>query len=1005
MCTKKKIVILLLSFLLMMSAHSTANFAAETEGVDIFEVSDVVFYTLNNGKQRRIDNLCDTTELSSAVKISNCSNQPQNVTMFLAYYTQGGKLAVIDVCTKTLQPDSEEELQTTVSVAEAMPEYSVAKAFIWNCKFQPIIHCGEIASPKIQNKIYVSMDGNDENDGSIDKPFATIKRAQQKVREYNKNMYGDINVYLREGIYRQKETLLFSSEDSGTNGYSVNYMSYPGENASITGSREVNDWKISEDGILYADVGGVENVSQLNVNGIRAQRARSESMYSVISTFDDENDAIYDKDGITVSGAELANYANQADIQLHFARGWRSFLLNVDYIESDGDVNKFYLSQPAFNDVYKKSPYYTIQAGNKFWLENSQEELDTPGEYYYNKATETLYYMPREGEDVSSAKAEIAILDKLISINGEDSNNKVCNITFRDLEFAHAAWNRVNYAGHVSDQAQDMAAHPSDEIINPGYTMVPANISITRAEKIEFIDNVIRDMGSVGIGFYQGVANSVIEGNVFCDLGDSAITIGMPSQAYEDGEYSGKNLVADKILSVSGSLGNYTPDKAIDVNTGTGWSSQSQGAGWWQVDLGAAYEIDRVDIADRSDIEADSDEAKGFRKMIRNNIEIYGSNDPSFNTYNVLYSNVGSEGWSDDVDVAYPITDSGKYRYVRITKSGYLYLADVRIINESMAYSPVNEICRKNKISNNFITRVGLTNCSAPGMQAYFVAKTEICNNYIYDVPYSGICVGWGWTNFLDSTVCRENKIINNRVEKSSQINFDGGAIYTLGQQPSSIVSENYIVDALHVNGGIYLDNGTQHYTVEKNVIENVPYPFVATMGTYYNTWKNNYSSIINYDEALTLDSTSNYQSPELFVPCNYNSEILRIIKNAGLGFGWKNILQKVDIVPLEIKEEGLWNNVLYDGENPHYTHEQFRRGYLERFIITAQEWLKVAEDTPGVYSDIKVEALKNECIMAENLVSEDKINQVSRENIFIAREKLLLAMDEFIDSSIAQGN
>lgn len=81
----------------------------------------------------------------------------------------------------------------------------------------------------------MSPEGNDANPGTIDRPFATIERARDAVREINRNMTGDIIVYLRDGTYRLERTLEFDERDSGTNGYRVIYQAYPGESPIISG--------------------------------------------------------------------------------------------------------------------------------------------------------------------------------------------------------------------------------------------------------------------------------------------------------------------------------------------------------------------------------------------------------------------------------------------------------------------------------------------------------------------------------------------------------------------------------------------------------------------------------------------------------------------------------------------------------------------------------------------------------------------------------------------------
>lgn len=81
-------------------------------------------------------------------------------------------------------------------------------------------------------EVYIAPDGSDSNDGTIDRPFATIQRAQHAVEP------GD-TVYLRGGTYTPTEEQIARFEriwayvhyldKSGEPGARINYWAYPGE--------------------------------------------------------------------------------------------------------------------------------------------------------------------------------------------------------------------------------------------------------------------------------------------------------------------------------------------------------------------------------------------------------------------------------------------------------------------------------------------------------------------------------------------------------------------------------------------------------------------------------------------------------------------------------------------------------------------------------------------------------------------------------------------------------
>lgn len=69
---------------------------------------------------------------------------------------------------------------------------------------------------------WVSPSGNDYADGqSASTPLQTLTEAQKRVRGVNLNMSGDLHVYLEPGTYHLTNPLVFTSEDSGSNGHQI----------------------------------------------------------------------------------------------------------------------------------------------------------------------------------------------------------------------------------------------------------------------------------------------------------------------------------------------------------------------------------------------------------------------------------------------------------------------------------------------------------------------------------------------------------------------------------------------------------------------------------------------------------------------------------------------------------------------------------------------------------------------------------------------------------------
>lgn len=842
-----------------------------------------------------------------------------------------------------------------------------------------------------QKAFYVSTSGSDENDGTIDKPFLTLQKAQEAVRACNENMTGDITVFLREGSYRVDEPLEFTEKDSGTGGYNVIWSGYNGETAKISGGKAVTGWKKHNDKLWVADYDGSEYVRQLWVNGKRARRAQSEVPYDISELFK-VSDNKYKYDGVMTAESKFADYKNQEDIQIHFSRGWKSYLLNVERIEKTSGGARWFMYQPAFSEAEDEAIHHNIDAGHDFYVENAFEELDREGEFYFNRAEKKIYYMPRQGEDINKIEAEAAYVDKLLDIRGENANNRIHNIVFKNLEFAHATWNRVSKVGLVNDQAQWMHPDPSDTMIEPGYKMVPANIQLDRAEKIQFIGNKFYDFGAVCIGMYQGVINCKIIGNQFYDIADSAVTIGTEYQPYVDKEYKGYNLAGGKVSSASSFDHAYYPMLALDSNGNSGWSPNGSAPHWWQVDLEDAYEIDRIEV----------DARLGYdQKMTRNNFEILGSNDPEFKTYKVLAVQ-GVEAYPHEGTAVLPVDVDTKFRYIRARKTNddYFYIADIRIINESMEYAPITETCKNVQIQNNYITRTGLVNFGGPGIQAYYVENIDISHNEIQDVSYSGICVGWGWSAQPNSVACKDNKINYNRIDKPMQSCFDGGAIYMLGQQPNSQIIGNYVSNQPNNLAGIYLDSGSRYFHLRDNVIENTPVSFYSAVESGSNRWEHNYAT----STEIKMNSGTDVfvEDVNIFAPGDYPYEALVIMDKAGLTDEWKaisggggeNLWAAEPLLTMDNAKHEVIYHLMSDTNFVGY--------YLKYFTTSATAWLNSIEvgNSEGQYPESAVSEFKTFLDEAIEVTLE---NPVDRDKVLSYKLKFLEETEKLKASKIRQ--
>ncbi|WP_428950874.1 right-handed parallel beta-helix repeat-containing protein [Streptomyces sp. cg35] len=148
----------------------------------------------------------------------------------------------------------------------------------------------------------------------------------------------------------------------------------------------------------------------------------------------------------------------------------------------------------------------------------------------------------------------------------------------------------------------------------------------------------------------------------------------------------------------------------------------------------------------------------------------------------------------------------------------------------------------RNTVSYNTVRHTGVEYTDAVGIWAGYEAGTVIDHNTLDDLPYSAVSVGWGWNQpEAQQSVLRDNRVTNNRITDVMRVaheQHDGGAIYTQGAQPGTVISGNYINRSAYGNterdgNGIYLDEQSSHITVSGNVLTRLGYKWVSNWADY----------------------------------------------------------------------------------------------------------------------------------------------------------------------------
>src|SRR5690606_26265209 len=88
---------------------------------------------------------------------------------------------------------------------------------------------------------WVSPDGDDGAPGTKDRPFRTLSRARDALRELiQAGAKRDFLVLVRGGEHSLREPLVFGREDSAPEGHTITYAAAEGETPRFSGGRSIH---------------------------------------------------------------------------------------------------------------------------------------------------------------------------------------------------------------------------------------------------------------------------------------------------------------------------------------------------------------------------------------------------------------------------------------------------------------------------------------------------------------------------------------------------------------------------------------------------------------------------------------------------------------------------------------------------------------------------------------------------------------------------------------------
>ncbi|MEU5783535.1 NEW3 domain-containing protein [Micromonospora lupini] len=142
-------------------------------------------------------------------------------------------------------------------------------------------------------------------------------------------------------------------------------------------------------------------------------------------------------------------------------------------------------------------------------------------------------------------------------------------------------------------------------------------------------------------------------------------------------------------------------------------------------------------------------------------------------------------------------------------------------------------------IGNNRVYSTSREYLDQDAIFASYVTRLTIEHNYVSDMPYTGIGLGYGWgandpggsPEYLNRglydfqpiydtpTTLSDVRVVGNIVRNVVQTMFDAGCIYTLSAMPRSTIDENLCENSGQL--GLYFDEGSRYLSASRNVFLN----------------------------------------------------------------------------------------------------------------------------------------------------------------------------------------
>ena len=372
---------------------------------------------------------------------------------------------------------------------------------------------------------YVATDGNDivfsgtlpaPNQSNTDGPFRTLQRAQQAVQAAKGHAIGPITVEVRSGTYYMSAPLSMTYIDGGNAQQPITWEGYPGDpQPLISGGQPLTGWQAGAGDLWTLQLpASFQNFEALYVNGVRHYRTQTSSGYltlnpvilsaPVTNCTEPYGTGYRCSDRFSFNPGDLpASFHDLTDVELVAFEDWTVARMRLQSI--DIGQNVAYLTGPM-----NSGQFSGFLAGHRYLVQNAQEYLNQPGEWYLDRSTSpwTLEYLAMPEEDPNTEEVIAPQQSQLLVAH------QLQYVTFQNLSFAHDNYT-VPPQGHPgsSGETSSTAALSFNQCSNISLSRL--TVSHTQGWAMEFIGT-----STAGVG-------NTLSGSALYDLGAGGVRVGL----------------------------------------------------------------------------------------------------------------------------------------------------------------------------------------------------------------------------------------------------------------------------------------------------------------------------------------------------------------------------------------------------------------------------------------------------------------------------------------------